>query len=169
MKREIKFRAVCSISKELVYGDLINGVGAKKGKSYILPNTINLAYVKHSHPLDGVNVIPETVSQFTDLTDKHGKEIYEGDILKQRYYPLGSDKKVMEYYKLGVVIYNNASYGLQLKFEGTNVLDEAKKLSHHRTIKKVYKHPSAGENWVDKSFYGEFEIIGNIYENPELL
>ncbi len=82
MKREIKFRGRCVHSNDWVCGDLIHGVGGKVGNLYILPKKLNLAYVKHCNPLDGVKVITETVGQFTGLFDDQQKEIYEGDVVE---------------------------------------------------------------------------------------
>lgn len=72
-----------------------------------------------------------TLMQFTGLTDKNGKEIYEGDILKQPY--IWEPNLVVEWQdELGDA---GATYGC-----GWPIAD------------------------------GKYaEIIGNIYENPELL
>ena len=67
-EQEILFRAK-RIDKDLfVEGDLIHGVGYKEGRMYILPIVKNLAYLDNCHLLDGYEVIPETVGQFTGKT-----------------------------------------------------------------------------------------------------
>lgn len=80
--------------------------------------------------------------QFTGLKDKNGKEIYEGDILRAKSSVVfsGGEKKVG--YKQVVV-----------EWVGT----------HYRPFLQTSEYPN------DFTGIGQWEVIGNIYENPELL
>lgn len=97
-------------------------------------------------PMDNL-VDPETVGQFTGLYDKNGTEIYENDILQ-----LKRDGK--EYNPL-LVVYSEVYAGFCMLSE--DVLNNV-----------IYKpHRPVNPNWWDE-FKDEIEIIGNIYDNPEL-
>jgi uncharacterized phage protein (TIGR01671 family) len=78
--RTIKFRGLRVDGKGMVEGDLIHGCLSKKGRMYILPIQDRIGPLpKGCDPMDGFEVKPETVGQFTGLTDRDGKEIWEGD------------------------------------------------------------------------------------------
>lgn len=92
------------------------------------------------------------ILQYTGLKDKNGKEIYEGDIIPM---DVGADRYNAHYIRnevgiiRGVVEWNNTHQRYWIKYP------ESKK---HNIISTEF-------GWVGQTF----EVIGNIYENPELL
>lgn len=72
MKREILFRGKRTDGSGWIFGDVIQW--KRLGKCAILPQEGDQWHT----PIE-FEVIPETVGQFTGLTDKKGTKIFEGD------------------------------------------------------------------------------------------
>lgn len=115
MPREIKFRAWDTEKKEMFTPDFIDG-----GDGHILE------YIEYASPSLRHSAI---LMQYTGLKDRNGKEIYEGDLVKNNGY-------IWEVtWKDGAVYIEN------------------------KTGKGVW--------WIGgESKY--CEVIGSVYENPEL-
>lgn len=90
------------------------------------------------------DVFPETVEQYTGIVDDNGEKIFDGDILKV------VNSKYKKTYITRVHIYFNTlcvnAYGKNYEYVPIGF---------------------ANELWNDESY--KVEIIGNIYDNPELL
>ena len=130
--REIKFRvqAIDSIGKKYwIEFDLF--------KSFENPIAKGSAY--------GHAILPETVSQFTGLKDKNGKEIWENDIVKTNHCSWKEEIYISQ------VVFGIKAHGYTLKVD-------TKKYNKWGAIKYYSLPPS-----------NNIEVIGNIFDNPELI
>ena len=142
--REILFRGKRTDNGEWVYGY----VGVFKGITQIfVPFTEEEEKENEGHIFSCIGglwytVNPETVGQFTGLTDKNGNKIFEGDIVKREYTLWHGETKKTRETQIGVVAYSNKECGFWLE-----------KVCNLR-------RPWDGDT---------SEVIGNIHDNPELL
>lgn len=138
MERGIKFRGKRVDKEEFAFGDLLTGMGYKKGKFFILPHLSY--YPSDCKSVDGYEVIPETIGQYTGLKDKNGKEIYEGDIIRSFD---SNDDAILHY-----IFWEEARFVALYK-------------DRHFSSKCFLM-----QDWLDEF---DKEVIGNIHDNPELL
>lgn len=131
--RKIMFRGKNSIG-DWWYGNLITREYIKDGQTKHL---YEISDITTSNFCTGI--IPETVGQFTGLTDKNGKEVFEGDICNCNY-GYTSDK-------IGVVYYEDGCFYVDDKHPSGNM-----------PLKTLVKNEG-----------NRIEVIGNIHDNPELL
>ena len=128
--REILFRGKITDTKEWIEG-------------VAFPHDNNKVTMLSQHPMDGSlvgkEIDPETVVQFTGLTDKNGVKVFEGDVVRC--------VSRLDYANM-IVIFEDGEF---------------------RMVKcEDYKTYTTGKGYFSVRCFHK-EVIGNIYDNPELL
>ena len=140
---EIKFRGKSKKTSEWLIGSYIKN----RGLDFIAPDEF-----ANGKTWEDYNVAPDTVGMYIGKKDRNGKEIYEGDIIdfvdakwRKKYQERGyvNDRHVQRL----VVIWNESGFGLT-------------------TPDEVFleRPNTCGIEFISEGF-----VVGNIYDNKELL
>ena len=129
--REILFRGKRTINGDWVYGDFVHGNERKSLRDSIF------VYDSETQSFNDYEINPSTLGQYTGLTDKNGKRIFEGDVVKTDKFSEPNKQYIIKY---------DLQFGAFIGQDRYN----------------VYFVTFDGDS-------GDFEVIGNITDNPELL
>ena len=139
--RIIKFRAFWKVVNEMRY--FVQGnfreISTNEGKQWAMTFTLSNG--------DGIYFCEADIMQFTGLLDKKGKESYNGDIIKL-YSPYADEHIITE------IKYDDKSTAFTVFAEGWFGIDGDIDIS---TL-----------GWAVEQDM-DFEIIGNIFEQPNLI
>ena len=141
---------------------------SEKSKWYILQT----AFADWNMPraMETIKVIPETVCQYTGLSDINNKKIFDGDIVKQKTTKEYKRYNSFEWEHYGIIKfgfcdfdigkYGNATMGWYIEPLKNTAINPA-----DYVIGNMNK--GICQSYIDDACY-PYEVICNIFENPEL-
>ena len=152
--REIVFRGKRADTGEWVYGYLLHD-----GDLFFIVESLK-AFIET--PFNECLVNTDTVGQHTELKDKAGKEIYEGDIIdiNYKYDACGINGVIpdQDCDCRGVVLYNQYTASYELRLIRAEYPIDVKGYNEEFSM-----------NLYSFDLQGYIDLCGNIYDNPELL
>ena len=156
--REILFRGKRTDNGEWVYGNLVRGCDEKY--------TYVVEFGNRELCRNYVNVDPETIGQYTGLKDKNDTKIFEGDIVQYLTYDdfdCQSVVKFGEYKQDG----SSGEYGARICLGFYVEVDNFTCPDWCENEPECFSDYQKQQNILEIA--NECEVIGNIYDNPELL
>jgi uncharacterized phage protein (TIGR01671 family) len=147
---ELRMREILFRGKNAVYGEWVEGFLVKKAdalyegiKMYFILRQERGKFGMFDSGMTWIAVKPETVGQYTGLTDKNGKRIFEGDVVRYtERQSLRSETPCVH-----AVEYAEGGWCVDCWFLHNWLWDGVNGNNQLRDI----------------------EVIGNIHDNPELL
>lgn len=159
MSREILFRAKRKgiidgnfYRSEYKNGDWVYGLITKQYSKEFWDKLND--EMRDIYGVSGIEIDRDTVGQFTGIHDKFGKKIFEGDILRGFDYPFRDAEDNYNYYAEVIWIKNSPAFGF---------------VTHKNPESNVVGISDGDCNYIQAWDNHRWEIIGNIYDNPELL
>lgn len=153
--REVRFRGKRVDNGEWVYGNRVT----YDSYAYILAEFEIHKYVldgKQLSSLQTIEVVPETVGQWTGLYDKNGLRIFDGDIVGEDHWGRGVFDSLYE------VVFRDGCFGMIERIEWLAIDGDT-------GIDEVYH--AFYDNEREERFETErrVEVLGNKFDNPELM
>ena len=130
-----------------IEGDLIH---YESGEVAILERPFSKYGYESVEIVRRTKVLVDTICQYTGLTDKNGNKIWENDIVKKHFYTDYDAYANSEEY-VGIVEFTDCAWVIKTK-------NANRECSRPIIESLAYSH--------DVEY---FEVIGNIFDNPELL
>lgn len=150
-----KFRGQRVDSGEWIYGGSVITFDDNGVKTYYMPVLGEKCTADHEDVTDNILSIKgnfylvENVCEYIDLTDKENKEIYKGDILQDEQ----GIKYIVRFGEFIIIEYDERQYGYYAE----------------EIAKKEYEIGLTGNFPLFKLGCAQSGVIGNIYDNPDLL
>lgn len=144
--RKIQFRGKSLNNGEWVYGSLLN---IEDTCFIIEKGDFDFDYRTENHAFwfdcTEKEINPDTIGQFTGLYDKKKIPIYEGDIVRYQ--------DTMGYSFIGLIGFDEGRFGFV----------------NRRGIGTLNKDGVYADGYCSVPYTIEYEVLGNIHDNPELL
>ena len=144
--REILFRGKCIDNGEWVEGYYCKWLKGERIITYSEKETDCIITWMSNGGMSRYEVVPETLCQFTGLYDKNDKRIWENDILMahlDEFYPEDATYETVEWGVAG--------------------------WAAHETSSIDREYGSVDREYLNEFDLEHFEVVGNIFDNQELL